>query len=71
MSIIGILKIIEIQEDDMDVQEEAVHAQIKPLPPITNQIVIKTSKILVFHEIKTISLSFKGVQPKTNVYVCM
>jgi len=25
MSIIGILKIMEVQEDDMEVQEEAVH----------------------------------------------
>jgi len=28
MSIIGILKIMEVQEDDMEVQEEAVIAQI-------------------------------------------
>jgi len=28
MSIIGILKIMEVQEDDMEVQEEAVMSQL-------------------------------------------
>jgi len=32
MSIIGILKIMEVQEDDMEVQEEAVWHEIKPSP---------------------------------------
>jgi len=31
MSIIGILKIMEVQEDDMEVQEEAVYKQIPKL----------------------------------------
>jgi len=33
MSIIGILKIMEVQEDDMEVQEEAIFRLILSKPP--------------------------------------
>jgi len=35
MSIIGILKIMEVQEDDMEVQEEAVMNSINSATPVT------------------------------------